>query len=340
VLVVTERFGTVEESLGPALEQVHRSGSARGLVAAYSTLGLLKLRLGALPEADAAARVALYVLQEGDFAPGLGFAATVLSDVAVEAGQLDEAQRLLDLLPRQGWPAGVGTVLIPAARGRLRLAQGRAAEALAEFRACAELFGADMWGMSIRETGYVHARAGAALALLRLGRRQDAIRLADAELADVRVFDAPRALGIALRVAGLARAYVKLGIEGRSQLEEVPKYLFAHPGSEAARAARALPEDPEQIPKAIAQSTWNVGCTTKFAWPIADHGLGRRLHRIQVPTLVVWGRDDALVPVAYAKEFGSRIAGSQVEVIHDCGHAVPADQPERSWTAISRFIEG
>ena len=122
--------------------------------------------------------------------------------------------------------------------------------------------------------------------------------------------------------------------------EEVPKYLFAHPGSEAARAARALPEDPEQIPRAIAQSIWNVGCTTKFAWPIADHGLGRRLHRIQVPTLVVWGREDALVPVAYAKEFGSRIAGSRVEVIDDCGHAIPADQPERSWTAISRFIGG
>ena len=98
VLVVAECFGTVEAALGPMLEQVHRCGSARGLVAAYSTLGLLKLRLGALPEADAAARVALYVLQEGDFAPGLGFAATVLSDVAVEAGQLDEAQLLLDLL--------------------------------------------------------------------------------------------------------------------------------------------------------------------------------------------------------------------------------------------------
>lgn len=54
-------------------------------------------------------------------------------------------------------------------------------------------------------------------------------------------------------------------------------------------AALVLPEDPEQIPKAIAQSIWNTGCTTKFAWPIADHGLDRRLHRIQVPTLIVWG---------------------------------------------------
>ena len=122
--------------------------------------------------------------------------------------------------------------------------------------------------------------------------------------------------------------------------EEVPKYLYAHPDSEAARAAQARPGDPAQQAKAIAQATWNVGCTTKFAWPIADHGLGRRLHRVSVPTLIVWGREDALVPVGYAKEFGSRIAGSRVEVLDDCGHAVQADQPERSWSAISGFLAG
>ena len=122
--------------------------------------------------------------------------------------------------------------------------------------------------------------------------------------------------------------------------EDMPKYLFAHPDSEAAQAAMALPADPALIPKAIAQGAWNLGCTTKFAWPIADHGLDRRLHRIGVPTLIVWGREDALVPVAYAEEFGSRIAGSQVEVIDDCGHVHQADQPERTWTAISKFLDG
>jgi DNA-binding CsgD family transcriptional regulator len=225
VLVVAERFGAVEKSLKPMLAQVHHSGSARGLVAAYSTLGLLKLRLGALPEADAAARVALRVLQEGDFAPGLGFAAAVLSDVAVEAGQLDEAQTLLDLLPQEGWPAGVATVLIPAARGRLRLAQGRAADALADFQACEALFGADLWGMQIHETGYVHARSGAALALLRLGQRQHACQLADAELADVKAFGAPRALGIALRAAGLVHG----GKEGLALLRESAATLDGSP---------------------------------------------------------------------------------------------------------------
>jgi pimeloyl-ACP methyl ester carboxylesterase len=120
--------------------------------------------------------------------------------------------------------------------------------------------------------------------------------------------------------------------------EDLPKYLFAHPDSAAAQAATAPPADPALVPAAIAQQTWNIGCTTKFAWPIADHGLGRRLHRVAVPALVAWGREDALVPVAYAAEFGRSIAGSQVEIVDDCGHVMQADQPEAAWTAVSKFL--
>jgi hypothetical protein len=168
----------VEAALESLRERVNRSGRSRALVAVYSTLGLLKFRLGALPEADAAARVALQVAQEGDFAPGLPFAATVLADVAVASGEFDEAQALLDLLPHGGLPAGVGTVLIPAGRGRLRLAQGRPGEALTEFESCMALWRPEAWGMEMRDVGYLHARSGAAQALLALGeeRRARALR--------------------------------------------------------------------------------------------------------------------------------------------------------------------
>jgi DNA-binding CsgD family transcriptional regulator len=203
-LVTAERFYPVEAALEHMVADVQRSGSARGFVAVYSTLALLKLRLGALPEADAAGRVALQVLRESDLRPGLAFAVTVLADVAVEAGELVEAEELLSLLPQEGWPAGVGTVLIPAARARLRLAQGRPRQALLDFQACAEMFSPEVWGTEIRDVGYLHARAGAAQALLQLGDRERARVVAEAELADVKVFGAPRALGIALRVAGLA----------------------------------------------------------------------------------------------------------------------------------------
>jgi pimeloyl-ACP methyl ester carboxylesterase len=120
--------------------------------------------------------------------------------------------------------------------------------------------------------------------------------------------------------------------------ERLPKYLFARPDNPGARAIMAPPADPALIPAAIAQQAWNIGCSTKFAWPIADHGLGRRLHRVAVPTLVAWGRQDALVPVAYAAEFGRSIAGSQVEIIDDCGHVMQAGQPDAVWTAVSKFL--
>ncbi|HTP29651.1 MAG TPA: hypothetical protein VMK12_28800 [Anaeromyxobacteraceae bacterium] len=57
----------------------------------------------------------------------------------------------------------------------------------------------------MRDVGHLHARAGAARALIQLGERQRARDVARAELDDVRVFGTPRALGIALRAAGLAQ---------------------------------------------------------------------------------------------------------------------------------------
>jgi DNA-binding CsgD family transcriptional regulator len=129
------------------------------------------------------------------------------------------------LLPQGGWPAGVGTALIPAARGRLRLAQGRPAEALADFETCAAMFSSELWGVEMRDAGYLHARSGAALALMRLGERDRARDLAGAELADVEAFGVQRALGIAARVAGLAEG----GERGLELLGESLAALRASP---------------------------------------------------------------------------------------------------------------
>ena len=215
-LVTAERFDEVETALSGLRVQAERSRSSRGLFAVHSTGALLKLRVGDLAQADAEARIALRIAQEGDFARGLPFAATVLAEVAIASGQLEEAQALLDLLPHAGLPAGVGTVLIPAARGRMRLAQSRAQEALDEFETCIALWSPDVWGMEVRDVGYTHARAGAALALIALGEMRRAREMAQAELVDLQRFQGPRALGIGLRTAGLAQG----GAKGLGLLEE------------------------------------------------------------------------------------------------------------------------
>jgi DNA-binding CsgD family transcriptional regulator len=98
------------------------------------------------------------------------------------------------------------------------------------------MFSREAWGTEIRDVGYLHARAGAAQALLRLGERERARDVARAELADVTAFGAPRALGIALRVTGLAEG----GSRGIGLLEESVAVLRTSPA--ALERARSLAE--------------------------------------------------------------------------------------------------
>lgn len=202
-LVCAEGYDTVQAVLESMRAEVERSGSPRGLFSTFTTLGLLSVRLGALPEADAAARIGLRVLEGLGFDRGLRLLASVLIDIAIEAGQLDEAESVLDRLRPTELPAELSTVIAGAARARLRLAQGRPAEALADFEKVRALYSAEIWGLEMHDNGFLHARSGAALALLQLDEREQARELAGQELASARAFGAPRALGIALRVAGL-----------------------------------------------------------------------------------------------------------------------------------------
>ena len=82
-----------------------------------------------------------------------------------------------------------------------------------------------IWGIPIRDAGYLHARAGAAHALLALGDARHARKLAEAELANTRRFRGRRALGISLRAAGVARG----GAKGLAMLEESASVLGKSP---------------------------------------------------------------------------------------------------------------
>ena len=79
----------------------------------------------------------------------------------------------------------------------------------------------------MRDAGYVHARSGAAQALLALGDARRACVLAEAELGDVQRFGGRRALGVALRVVGLARG----GETGLKALEESVTVLADSPAA-------------------------------------------------------------------------------------------------------------
>jgi pimeloyl-ACP methyl ester carboxylesterase len=85
---------------------------------------------------------------------------------------------------------------------------------------------------------------------------------------------------------------------------------------------------------------WCMACTGKFVWPIPDKGLKKRIHRIKAPSLVVWGKQDRLVPAVYAEEFARRIPGSRVEMLEETGHVLTLEQPARVAGLIESFLAG
>lgn len=119
---------------------------------------------------------------------------------------------------------------------------------------------------------------------------------------------------------------------------DLAKYLFCDPSGPVAQQVLAFPEDPEQLVEAQIQFHWAMACTGKFVWPIPDKGLKKRIHRIAAPTLLVWGKQDRLVPPVYAEAFASRIANARVELIDQAGHIPQLEQCAQVSEAIQAFL--
>ena len=119
----------------------------------------------------------------------------------------------------------------------------------------------------------------------------------------------------------------------------MPELLFHDPAGPAARAALALPEDPDVAAAAIAAQVWATGATGKFAWPIPDRRLRAQLHRLSAPVLLVWGRQDRLVPAGYADEWEAELPDSRVVLIDDCGHVPQAERFAETAAAVAAFLD-
>jgi pimeloyl-ACP methyl ester carboxylesterase len=88
----------------------------------------------------------------------------------------------------------------------------------------------------------------------------------------------------------------------------------------------AMPVTDEQADIALG----NRFTTTKLGWQPRwyNPSLERWLHRITVPTLVVWGENDKLFPKEYAARWGERIPGCKVEIVPQCGHVPAIEKPD------------
>jgi len=64
------------------------------------------------------------------------------------------------------------------------------------------------------------------------------------------------------------------------------------------------------------------------------------LGAIRCATQVIAGRDDAIMPVEVLEELARGIRGARLDVIDDCGHMAPIEQPQEIIRIMRAWILG
>jgi pimeloyl-ACP methyl ester carboxylesterase len=134
-----------------------------------------------------------------------------------------------------------------------------------------------------------------------------------------------------LRLEGVPRADMFI-----CNRDELVQLLFA--GNDAAAWKQAWQAGPE----------WediydrNRAAAARFSWQprLCNPKLSRWLHRIDIPTHIVWGENDKVIPPAYAAALKDRIGGATMTLVPACGHLPHAEQPAQVAGITTQFIQG
>jgi pimeloyl-ACP methyl ester carboxylesterase len=120
---------------------------------------------------------------------------------------------------------------------------------------------------------------------------------------------------------------------------ELPALLFhdAEAGQKLLASGGNM-EDPEFLKQFLVMNARRLGMAGKLLFPIPDRGLAERLYRITARTLIVWGREDVLIPPVYGDAFKKAISKSKLVRVARAGHAVGQEQPAAVLEAIRGYF--
>ena len=116
--------------------------------------------------------------------------------------------------------------------------------------------------------------------------------------------------------------------------EEVARLAYADPKIGEKAAARAGTEKYQDL------AILNRIASARFGWQprFFNPRLERWLHRVKIPTHIIWGDGDRIIPPAYAEAFHRLIPGSTLTIIPKAGHLPHVEQAEAVAEAIGSFL--
>lgn len=115
-----------------------------------------------------------------------------------------------------------------------------------------------------------------------------------------------------IRVPGVPMGDIFLWSE-----EEKARKMVYDPALQEQRLNAKLSEEEADI------ALKNNFTSAKLCWSPRFHNpdLEKWLHRIKVPTMILWGENDPIFPPPYAKAYNEKIAGSELRIFPECGHS-------------------
>ena len=116
-----------------------------------------------------------------------------------------------------------------------------------------------------------------------------------------------------------------------------PAKLAALKWVDATKGQRDLVNRPDDELYIIAR---NIESCARLCWEPYMHNpkLRRRLHRVGVPTLFVWGESDGIVTPDYGRAYAGGVADAQFALISEAGHLPHIEQPDAFFAAVDPFL--
>lgn len=120
------------------------------------------------------------------------------------------------------------------------------------------------------------------------------------------------------------------------QLAEV---LFADPNvGEEVLTGGADFSDNATLTRFMVARARQQGMAGKILFPIPNRRFSERAYRVTVPTLLVWGQQDRLIPPAYADAWQAALPDATVELVDGAGHMLPYEQSAAVAAAVTSHL--
>ena len=69
-----------------------------------------------------------------------------------------------------------------------------------------------------------------------------------------------------------------------------------------------------------------------------DRYMLEELAQVDVPTMIIWGRNDSITPPFVAEQFRDKLPRADLAFVDQCGHAPPIEQPKEFARLMHAFL--